>query len=150
VIALLVALVLDCKPVELVPFTASGFTRRGITVEVTKKTVTAMAARQVLWTAEQPPFAVMIGEDDSWIAMKGPYPVGEVRIAAATAGAKLISVDPLAHLTPEERQKVPETSCGTSWFKGWRNTPRRLTLEVDQGAAPAVVLKVAPDGVVGR
>jgi hypothetical protein len=150
VISLLLALVLDCKPVELLPFKAEGFTRRKVKVEVTKKSVTATAGAAVLWTSDQPPFAVMIAEDDSWIALKGPYPVGSIRIAAAQPGSTLATVDPLEHLTAEERKRVPETSCGTSWFKGWKNTPRRLELTIDQGESPPLTLRVQPDGMVSR
>ena len=148
--ALLLAVVLDCKPVELLPFTAQGHTKRGLKVEVTKKGVTVRVGQSVLWSTEGHAFAVMISEEDQWVALKGPYPTGSITIAPATVGAKPVTVDPLAHLTPDERQRVPVTSCGVSWFKGWRNAPRVLLLEVEQGEAPAVMLQVKPDGTVSR
>ncbi len=149
-IALLLAVVLDCKPVELSAFTARGFTKRKLSVAVTKTSVTVLEDTRPLFTDREPPFAVMIAEDDGWVAMKGPYPVGVVRIAPTVAGAKLAVVDPLEHLSPEERKRVPETSCGTSWFAGWKNTRGTLVLQVSQGDAPQLTLRVKPDGTVSR
>jgi len=149
-IALLAMLVLECKPVELTPFTATGFTKRKLAVVITKKSVTVTDASGPLFSDVNPPFAVMIADDDGWVAMKGPYPVGSIRIAPTTKGAKLTVVDPLEHLSPEERKRVPETSCGTSWFAGWKNPPAGLLLEVAQGEAPALRLRVKPDGTVSR
>ena len=148
-LALAVALLLDCKPVELNPFTARGTTKRKLTVEVTKKALAVKEGSAVLWT-DQPWFAVMIAEDDSWVALKGPYPIGSIRIAPAVKDARPATVDPLEHLTPEERKRVPETSCGTSWFGGWRNAPGALVLNVNQGESPPLTLYVTPDGKVSR
>lgn len=150
ILALAVSLLLDCKPVEQNPFTARGNTKRGLTLELTKKSMTLREAKAALWTADDYWFAVMFAEDDSWVAVKGPYPVGSIAIAPTSKGAKLTVVDPMEHLSAEERKRIPETSCGTSWFKGWKNTPKALELTVDQGAEKAVTLHVTPDGKVSR
>lgn len=150
-LALALAVVLDCKPVEFHPFTARGTTKRQLTLDVTKKGMTLKEKGAVLWTTEQYFFAVMIAEDDSWVAAKGPYPIGSIFIAAAAPGAKPVLVDPMQHLSEDEKKRVPETSCGTSWFGGWKNTPKVLELTVNQGQdAPALTLRVKPDGSVSR
>ena len=148
--ALLLALLLDCKPVELTPYTVKGTTKRNVTVVVTKDAATVKEGATVLFTEASAPFKVLLAADDGWVAMKGPYPIGSIRIAPVQKGAKLTTVDPLEHLTPEERQRVPETSCGTSWFRDWKGTPGELELEVAQGEAKPLVLRVKPDGSVSR
>lgn len=149
-IALLVALLLDCKPVELRPFTANGNGKRGLTLEVKKTGVTLYEGRAALWSSGQGAFAVMFAADDSWVALKGPYPSGSIVIAPTARGAKPVAVDPLEHLTAEERARIPVTSCGAAWFKGWRNAVKALELTVDQGDAPPLTLHVSPAGAVSR
>ena len=150
ILALAVALLLDCKPVEQNPFTARGNTKRGLTLQLTKKSMSLREGSAQLWSVADYWFAVMFAEDDGWVAVKGPYPTGSIGIAPTSKGAKLTVVDPLQHLTAEEQQRIPETSCGTSWFRGWKNTPKALELSIDQGAEKAVTLHVAPDGRVTR
>lgn len=149
-IALFALLVLECKPVELTPFTARGFTKRNVAVAVTKTSVSVTEGGKLLFGDDQPAFAVMIAEDDGWVALKGPYPVGNIRIAPVARDAKFTDLDPLEHLSPEEKKRVPETSCGTSWFDGWQNTRGALVLQVAQGAARPLTLRVKPDGSVSR
>ncbi|MBL8951021.1 MAG: hypothetical protein JNK82_09610 [Myxococcaceae bacterium] len=149
-VALMLAVVLECKPVELRPYTVKGNTKRGVSVVVTEAAMTVNEGGKVLFTDEHPPFKVLIASDDGWVATKGPYPSGSVQIAPVKEGATLVTVDPLEHLTADERKKVPETSCGTSWFKGWKNEAAALELEVAQDRAPSLKVRVKPDGTVTR
>jgi hypothetical protein len=134
--SLLLALVLTCKPVDQHPFTAKGNTKRGLTLEVKLDRLTLKERDEPLWRTEQSGFAVMFAADDSWVALKGPYPTGVILIAETKKGTPPKTVDPLASLTPEERKRVPQTDCGASWFKAWKNDPKALRLTVDQGEAP--------------
>ncbi|MBK7857488.1 MAG: hypothetical protein IPJ65_02460 [Archangiaceae bacterium] len=149
-IRLAAALLLLCKPVELRSFVAKSNSKRAMLLEVTPKSLTLRESGAVLWSTGQGGFAVMFADDDSWVAVKGPYPVGSVLIAATRARAKPVWVDPLTALSDEEKKRVPVTDCGVSWFKGWKNTPQTLELTVDQGDAAPLTLYVEPSGRVIR
>lgn len=146
----LLALLLLCKPVEPTPFTAKGNTRRALQLDVGEYKVQLTDNKGEVWSDKTTAFKVLFAADDSWVAMKGPYPSGEVQIAPTTRDAAIISVNPLAHLTDKEKALVPETSCGEAWFSDWASSKKGLKLTIEQGAGPKVTLYVSSLGIVSR
>lgn len=146
----LLALLLLCKPVEPTPFTAKGNTRRALQLSVEEYKVQLTDNKGEVWSDATTAFKVLFAADDSWVALKGPYPTGDILIAPTTRDAAMITVSPLQHLTDKEKERVPQTSCGEAWFADWASSKKGLKLTVEQGSAPKIFLYVSPLGLVSR
>lgn len=147
---LLLTLLLLCKPIEPAPFVAKGNTRRALQLSVEEYKLQLTDNKGEVWSHNTTTFKVLFAADDSWVALKGPYPSGEIMIAPTSRDAAVITVSPLQHLTDKEKERVPQTSCGESWFAGWASSKKGLKLTVDQGAEPKLTLYVSPLGLVTR
>ena len=148
--ALLSLLLMMCKPVEPITFVAKGNTRRALQLSVEEYKVQLTDNKGEVWSDRITAFKVLFAADDSWVAMKGPHPVGEILIAPSTRDAAVISVTPLQHLTEKEKALVPQSDCGEAWFADWASSKKGLKLTIDQGSAPKVTLYVSPLGLVSR
>lgn len=147
-LSLALALMLDCKPVEFKPLSVS---QHELALSIDEHSMTLTKGTATLWK-DLPGgwFKVLFADDDSWVAMRGPYGVDSIYIVPVTANAKGKSVDPTEHLKPDEKLRVPDTSCGRMWFQEWKSTRRGLELTIAQGQKPAVKLYVSPAGAVTR
>ncbi|GEM_PF-3247307 len=146
----LLALVLLCKPIDPTPFQAKGNTRRQLLLEVGEYKAQLTDNKGEVWTNDSTAFKVLFAADDSWVAMKGPYPSGSVMIAPTIRDSAVIGVDPMAALTEKEKALVPQTDCGEAWFADWASSKRGLKLTIEQGTGKKVTLYVSPLGVVSR
>lgn len=149
-ISLALAFVISCKPIDLTPFTVKGNTERGLSLSITLDGSRLLdASGELVWATSRFGFKVLFAADDSWVAFKGPYPVGGLVIVRTQKGALPVAVEPMSALSAAEQSRVPITSCGPSWFAGWKSTARGLALTVEQGG-PQLTLYVSPSGALTR
>lgn len=147
---LLLALLLLCKPTDFKAFTAKGNTRRALQMSVEEFKVQLTDNKGEVWADHLSAYKVLFAADDSWVAMKGPDPVGDVMIAPTSRDAAVITVTPIDHLSEKEKALVPHTDCGEAWFADWSSSRKGLKLTIDQGSAPKVILYVSEVGIVTR
>ncbi len=147
---LLLALLVLCGPENPTPFVAKGHTRRGFQLQVEELKVQLSDEKGVVWSNPSRAFQVIFAADDSWVAMKGPDPTGDLEIAPTTLDAAVFTVSPLEHLSEKEKARVPKSECGDAWFAAWASSRKGLKLTIAQSEGPKVTLYVAPDGTVSR
>jgi hypothetical protein len=147
---LLVALYLLCGPAEPKPYVAKGNTKRSFQLQVEELKVQLSDNNGVVWSNQSSAHKVIFAKDDSWVAMKGPDPTGNIEIAPTTIDAAVFTVSPMEHLSEKEKGRVPKSECGDAWFADWAASPKGLKLTIAQTEGPKVTLYVSADGTVTR